>query len=146
MCKSKSKRAITPHGDAADRPIIPALADPVFCFDHRYEFLQKEIAVADRAINGIDVERLPAFRRNDEKFSHLVLLAKIIEQRPPAAVKKCSLVVAQAVQEVQHGIGLCGTPGCAGVIAGRKVDAVVDRMFQNAALQSIAVNPALSAR
>ncbi len=130
----------------ADRPTIPAFADAVFRFDHRDEFLQKEIAVAHRAVGGIDVESSSAFRRDDKKFSHLVLPAKIVEQRPSATVEEGSLVVAEAVKKIQHGIFLCGVLACARLVAGRKVDAVVNRMFQNAAIQRVALDAALSVR
>src|ERR1700693_5688559 len=146
MSESETQRAITSHGDAADRSIIPALADAVFRFDRRDEFLQEELAVAHRAVRGIDVERSPAFRRDDKKFSHLVLPAKIVKQCPPAAVKEGPLVVAEAVEEIQHGIFLFGPLGRACVVAGWKVDAVVNRMFQNAAVQRVTVDAALSAR
>src|ERR1039458_1220801 len=144
MSKSETQRTITTHGDAADRSIISAFADPVFRFDQRDEFLQEEITVAHRAVGGIDVERLPAFRGNNEEFSHLVLPAKIFEERPSAAVKEGSFVVAEAVEKVQHGICLRRMLVRASIVAGGKVDAVVNRVLQNLAVQRVAVNAALS--
>ena len=119
------------------------LADAVFGFDQRDEFLQEKIAVAHRAVGRIDVESSPAFRCGDEEFSYLVLLPEIVEQSPSAAVEESLLVVAQAMQEVKHGIALRRTPGCAGIVAGRKVNAIVDLVFQNPAVQRVAVDAAL---
>ena len=134
MSEGNPQRTISAHGDAADRSVTTPLADTVFTFDQRDEFLQEEVAVANRTVGRIDVEGSPAFRRNDEKLPYLVLAAEIVKQRPAAAVKESALVVAQAVQEVEHWIASDRMRGCAGVIAGRKVNAVVDLMFQDRAV------------
>ncbi len=73
-----------------------------------------------------------------------MLLTKIVEQRPSAAVEERLLVIAEAVQEIEHRILLCRILVRAGVVAGGKIDAVMDWMFQNAAVQRIAVDAALS--
>src|SRR5580700_1419433 len=143
MSEGEPQRTIATHGDAADRPIVPALADPIFRFDERDEFVQEEITVAHRPISRINVERSPAFGRDDEKFSHLVLAAKIVEHRPSPAVKKSALVITEAVQKIQYGICLRGMLSSTGVVAGGKVDAVVNRMLQNLAAQRVAVDAAL---
>jgi hypothetical protein len=105
--------------------------------------LQKEITVAHRTVSRINVERSSAFGRDDEKFSHLVLAAKIVEHRPSPAIEKCSLVIAETVQKIQHGICLRGMLSRTGIVAGGKVDAVVNRMLQNLAVQRVAVDAAL---
>src|SRR5580704_5728662 len=148
ISKGRSNRAISGismggYGNAADGPITSALADAVSGFDQWDELLQKEVAVAHRAIGRIDVETSSAFRSDDEKFSHLVLPAEIVKQRPSSTVEEGSLVVAQAVQKIQHGIALRRMAGSARIIASGKVNAIVDLMFQDPAVQGIAVDPAL---
>ena len=126
------------------RPARPG-ANAVFALDVRHEFLQKEIAVAYRAVGRVDVEAAPALRRDDQKIAHLVLVAQIVEQRPAAAVEKCLLVVAQAVQKIEHRISLRRMLRRARVVAGGQVDAVMDDMFQDVAVQRAAIDAALRA-
>jgi len=143
MQKSKTQRAISAHGDAANGSIAPSFADTVLSFDQRDEFLQEKIAVAHRAVGRIDVETSSTFWSDDEELSHLVLSAEIVEQRPASTVKESSLVVSEAVQKIQHGIGLGRVAGSAGIVAGGKVNAIMDLVFQYPAVQSVAVDPAL---
>src|SRR5712692_3749450 len=134
MRESKPQRAVASHGDAADGATASPSVDTVFGFDERDELLQKKIAVAGCAVGGIDVEGASAFRSDNQKLSYLVLLPKIIKQRPSAAVKQRALIVAEAVQEIEDWVCLGRMLGCTGVVAGGKVDAVVDRMFQDPAV------------
>src|SRR5208282_2400225 len=71
-------------------------------------------------------------------------LAEIVEQRPSAAVKERLLVVAESVKEIKHWIALRRVLRCARGIARGQVDAVVHRIFENSAIQRVAVDPALS--
>src|ERR1700688_1331066 len=144
MKESETQRAVTAHRDAADRPIISALLDAVFVLDEGDEFLQEEIAVAHGTVGRIDIERLSTLGSDDEKFSNFALLPEIVEQSPSARVKKSSLVVAEAVQKIKHRVGLGWMLRSAGFIAGGQVNAVMNRMFQNSAVQRVAVDSALS--
>src|SRR5437763_12926649 len=134
MGKSETQRAIASHGDAADGAAAPAFTNTVVRLDVRDEFLQKEITVTHRAVGGIDVERAPAFGRDDEELSYLLLLSKIIEHCPSAAVEQCALVIPEPVQEIKHGIGLNRMFSRACAVTGGKVDAIVNWTFQNAAV------------
>ena len=69
-------------------------SNAIFAFNVRQKLLQEEIAVSYCPIRGVDVKAAPAFRRNNQKIAHLVLLAHIIQQRPSAAVEQRLLVVA----------------------------------------------------
>lgn len=73
-----------------------------------------------------------------------MVLAEIVEHRPAAAVEERFLVVAQAVQEIEYWIVLGRVLLCAGVVAGWKVDAVMDCILENPAVQSVAFDAALS--
>ncbi len=106
--------------------------------------MQEKIAVAHAAVGRIDVERLPALGSGNEKFPNFVLLPEIVEQSPSASVKKSSLVVPEAVQKIKHWIVLGWMLRGAGVIASGQVNAVVNRVFQDSAVQRVAVDAALS--
>src|SRR5580704_565865 len=126
MCKGGSQRSVASHGNSADRTGTADLIDAVFVFDQRNKFPKQEIAVAHGAIRRIDVKRTSAFRSGDEKFSYLVLLAKIIQHRPSTAVEERALVVSQAVQKIKHRIFLDRLPRLGRVIAGREINAIMN--------------------
>src|SRR5262249_50889574 len=71
----------------------------------------------------------------------LVLAAKVFDQAPAAGAEQRLLVLSQAMQEVEHGI--VTLPGVAGVIVGRLLHAVADGLLENAAIDDIAIGPAL---
>ncbi len=146
VTEGEAQRAVTAHGNPCDRMVGAALLDTIFRFDPRNKFLQKEIAITNGAIGRIDVKATFPFRRDDKEIAQLMLLAKIVEQRPTPAIEKCLLVVSQTVQKVKHGILLLRTPGCARIVACRKIDTVVNRIFQYLAVECVAIDPALSAQ
>src|ERR1700691_2297413 len=74
-----------------------------------------------------------------------MLPSKVVEKCPSAAVKQGSFVVSEAMKEVQNWICLCGMLGLTRIVASGKIDAVVNRMFQNLAVHRIAIDTALSA-
>ncbi len=106
--------------------------------------MQEKIAVADGAVGRVDVKTSSAFRSDDKKIAELLLLAKIVEHCPSAAVEKRFLVIAQAVEKIEHRIVLWRVLFCAGVVAGRKVDAVMDWVLENPAVHGVAFDAALS--
>ena len=144
MAEGETQGTVSAHGDSGDRSIAAAFADAVFLFDEWDELLQEKIAVADGTVGGVDVKTFSAFGSDDKKIAELMLLAEIVEHRPSTAVEKRFLVVAQAVKEVEHGIMLWRVLFCFGVVAGRKVDAVMDCVPENPAVDSIAFDAALS--
>ena len=144
MAKGETQRTVSAHGDAGDRSIAAALADAVFLFDEWDELLQEKIAVAFGTVGGVDVKTSSTFGSDDKKIAELVLLAEIVEHRPAAAVEKRFLVVAQAMEEIEHWVVLWRVLFCFGVVAGGKVDAVMDRVLENPAVESIAFDAALS--
>ncbi len=146
MAEGEAERTITSHGDAADRSIPAPTADAVFAFNRRDKLLQKKVAIANGAICGVDVEGSAALGSDYEKIADLMFLAEVIEQRPSSAVKEGLLVVAQSVKKVKYRVALRRSPGRAGVVAGRQVNAVVHWIFKNSAIQCVAVDPALSMR
>ena len=145
MAEGETQRTVSPHRDSGDRSIVAAFADAVFPFDERDKLLQKKIAVTNRTVSGVDVETFSAFGSNNEKIAEFMLLAKIVEHRPAAAVEERFLVIAQAVEEIEHWIVLGRFVVCARIVAGWKVDAVMDRVLENAAVQSVAFDATLSA-
>src|SRR3954463_12988204 len=146
MRKGKAQRSVSAHGNSADAPSRASRSNAVFVFNMRHEFLQEKITVADRPAGGIDVKTSPAFRSDHQEIAHLMLLAQIVEQRPAATVKQRPFVVAQAVQKVQHRIALRRLLRRTLVVSRWQVDAVVDDLLQNAAVQGTAVDPALCGR
>ena len=136
MAEGEAQRTVSAHGDSSDRSIAAALADAVFLFDERDKFLQKKIAVANGAVGGVDVKTPPAFRSDDEKITDLLLLAKVVEHCPCAAVEKRLLVIAQAVEKIEDRIVSWRALFCAGVVASRKVDTVVDWVLENSAVHA----------
>src|SRR5208282_1233988 len=134
MAEGEAKRTIAAHGDAADRSIPAAAADAVFALNRGDELLQKEIAVANRTIGGVDVETSSAFWSNDEKIANLMFLPEIIQQRPSSAVEEGLLVVAEPVKKIEDWVALRGSFLSARIIAGRQVNAVMDRILENLAV------------
>src|SRR5580692_3823240 len=143
MAEGETQRAVTPHGNTADRPVISALGNAVFLFDQRDELLKKEVAITDGTVCGVDIETASTLRGDDEKLPKLMFLAEVVEQCPAAAVEKRFLIVAKAVEEIQHGIVLWNSLGRTSVIAGWQVHAVVNRVFENLTAQRVALNPTL---
>src|SRR5580658_3580745 len=117
MGESEAQRSVAAHGNSADGAACAAGSYPVLAFDVRQKLLQEKVAVAYRTVGRVDVETAPALRRDDEKVAHLVLFAEVVEQGPAAAVEERLLVVAQAVQEVQHRIALNRTLRRARIVA-----------------------------
>src|SRR5579863_6054117 len=108
MRETEPQSSITAHGNSADRSSRTSRANAVGVFDMRHKLLQEKIAVVYRAVSRVDIEAAPAFGRNDEKVAHPMLVAKIVEQSPSAAVEECLLAVSQTVQEIEHRIALRG--------------------------------------
>ncbi len=144
MAEGEAQRTVSAHGDSSDRSIAAAFADAVFLFDERDKLLQKKIAVANGAVGGVDVKTFSAFRSDDEKITELMLLAKVVEHCPSTAVEKRFLVIAQAVEKIEDRIVLWRALFCAGVVASRKVDAVMDWVLENSAVHGVAFDAALS--
>ena len=146
MRERETQGPVAAHGNSADGAARAAGPDPVFAFNVRQEFLQKKVVVAYRALGGVDVEAAPALRRDDEKVAHLVLVAQIVEQRPSTAIEECLLVVAQAVQKIEHRITRWGMLRRARIVARGHVDAIADHLFEDVAVESAAVDAALRGR
>ncbi len=146
MGKSEAQGTVASHGNPADGSACAARTKAVFALDVGQEFLEKEVAVADGGVGGVDVEAAPSFGRDNQEVAHLVLVAQIVEQCPAARVEEGLLVVAKAVQKIQHWISLGRMGRRARVITGGQVDTVVDDLFENTAVQGAAVDAALSGR
>src|ERR1041385_2904201 len=138
MPEGVSQCAIPSHGNSADGARRAASANAVLAFNVRHEFLQKKIAGAESAVGGIDVKASPAFRCDDQKITHAMLLTQVIQQRPSSAVEQSSFVVAQAVQEIQNRIRLL-----CGVVSRGQVNAVMHCPLENAAVDRTAIDPTL---
>src|SRR5579863_4087359 len=110
----------------------------------REKFLQKKIAVAHRAVGGVDVEAASALRCGDQEITHFMLLTEIIEQAPAAATEQGLLVIAQSVQEIKHWITSRRMLGRAGVISGGQIDAIMNDLLEDVAVERAAVDAALS--
>src|SRR5271154_835974 len=124
MRESEAQCSVAAHGNSADGATRAAGQDSVFALDVRKQFLQEKIAVAHGAVGGVDVEAASGLRRDNQEVAHLVLFAKIVEQRPAAAVEQGLLVIAQAVQKIEHRITLSGMLRRSRVVTGGQVDAV----------------------
>ena len=141
MGEGETQRAVSSHGNAGDGPALPSRADAIFAFDRRDEFLQKEIAVAERVARRVDVETALAFRRHHQKVTDLMLAAQVFDHAPSAGAEQRLLVLAETVQEVEHGIA--PRRRIFGVIVRRQLHAVVNRLLENAAVDDVAVSAAL---
>ena len=115
--------------------------NPVPALDVGYEFLQKEIAVAERVIRRVDIETSASIGRDHQKVVDLTLPAQILDQAPSPGAEQCLLVLPEAMQKVKHRIA--ALLRVIGVIVGRKLDAVVNGLFQDAAVYSVAIGAAL---
>src|SRR5271156_331146 len=101
--KSKPERAVSTHRDTADGSCRALPANRVMGLDIRNELANKEIAVAHAAIGRVDVETAPAFGRDDQEIGDLSLLAKIFDQFRSTALEQSLFVIAEPVQEIEHG-------------------------------------------
>jgi hypothetical protein len=72
-----------------------------------------------------------------------MVLAHIVEHGPAPRVEKGLLVVAEPVKKIKHRKVLGGVLGRASVITCRQIDAVVDGVFENVAVEGVAINPTL---
>src|SRR5579862_1686703 len=144
MGEGKTQSAITTHRDAADGTAGTPWPDAILPFDVWKKFLEEKIAVADGAIRRIDVETATGLGSNDQEIAQPVLLAKIIEQRPTAALEQGLLVIAQPVQKIKHWITLRKL-GCI-VVSRRKINTIADNALQDPAIERTAVDPALCAQ
>src|ERR1700741_4777124 len=105
MREGEPQRAIPAHRDPADSAIGVAFADAILRFDKRNKLLQEKITVPYFAVGRVDVKSSTAFRSGDQEFSDLVLLAKVVEQRPSTAIEQRALVIPQAMQKIKHRVG-----------------------------------------
>src|SRR5580765_3455238 len=143
MGKGEAQSTVPSHGNATEGSACAARADAVFALNVRQEFLEEEVAVTNRAVGGVDVEAAPSFGRDNQEVAHLVLAAQIVKQCPTARVEESLLVVAESVQKIQYWISLGRMVRRTRVITGGQVDAVVDDLFENTAVQGAAVDAAL---
>ena len=121
-----------------------ARADAIFAFDVRNELLKEKIAVAELIAGRVDIETALAFRRHHQKVCDLVLAPQVLDHAPSPGAEQCLLVLSQAVKEVKHRIA--PWRGTLGVIVWRQLHAVVDRLFEDAAVDDAAVGAALRIR
>src|SRR6478672_685119 len=138
MRERESQCAIPAHRNSADGPRRAAFMDTVLAFNVRHKFLQKKIAVAEFAVGRIEVKASPAFRCDDQKITHAMLFAQIIEQCPSPAVKQSPFVVPQPVQEIQNWIRLL-----CGIVSRWQVNAVMHYPLQNSAVNRTAIDATL---
>ena len=75
-----------------------------------------------------------------------MLAAQIIEQGPAATVEEGPLIVAQAVQKIEHRIVLGGLLRRTRIVGCGQVHAVMDHLFEDVAIQSVAIDAALGRR
>src|ERR1039458_2824929 len=134
MRERETQGSVAAHGDPADGAAGAAGKNPVLAFDLRDEFLQEEVVIAHKAIGGVDVKAAAALRSDDQKVTHLVLVAQILEQGPAAAVEKRLFVVSQTAKKIEYRITLRGLLGGACIVARGQVDAKVDHLFQDVAV------------
>src|ERR1700730_18563930 len=107
MGETNSQCAVASHGKSADSSRLSPCADTISAFNERHELAEKEIAVEGLAVAGIDVERIPSVRRDEQKIPDLVVPAQILQFRPLAGHSRRLFVSSQTVQKVQNRITLC---------------------------------------
>src|SRR6266702_4245986 len=101
MRECESQCPISSHRNSGDGAGRPPGANTIFVLNMWQEFLQEEVTVAHGTVGGIHVEAAPAFGRGDQKIADLMLVAQIIEQRPPSAIEQSSFIVAEAMQKIK---------------------------------------------
>jgi hypothetical protein len=67
--------------------LLAAFADAIFRFDQRNEFLQKEIAVANPPIGGVDVETFAHLQERAIRNSPILYVGG--EDRRAASIRRC---------------------------------------------------------
>lgn len=105
--------------------------------------MKEKIAVLYFSIGRVDVETALRFRGNDKKIANLVLLAKVFNQIPSSGLEQSLLILAKAMQVVKDGITLGGVTGDGCIVPRRQQNTIMDGFTKSAAVQSIAVDPAL---
>src|SRR5580692_2138888 len=124
MREGEAQGAIAAHRDAANGASRTAGKNPILAFHLRNEFLQKEVAVRHGAIGRVDIERAAPLWSDDQEITHLALVAQIVEQRPAAAIEEGLLVVAEAVQKIEHRVAPCRMLRRTCIVAGWQVYAI----------------------
>ncbi len=81
-----------------------SVAGAVMSLDEGHEFLHQEILVALASVARIDEEGAVPIGRDDQEFADLLLIPQILNQIPAARVEQGLLILAETVQEIEHGI------------------------------------------
>src|SRR5207248_121589 len=112
--------------------------DSVMGFDEWQKFADEEVVVAIMPIGRIDEEGAATFGRGHDEVTGFVLARQLFNQAPPAAAHKRLLVLAEPVQEIEHGIFL----GFLLITRGEH-HTIAHRAVQHMALDAGAINAAL---
>ena len=91
MRERDPQRSVSAHRKASDAARGAFSANAIRVFDERHELVNKEIAVQSLAVARIDVKRVPAIRRNDQKIADFVVAAQILQPvHSPSTAIVCS--------------------------------------------------------
>src|ERR1017187_5911436 len=104
MAERKMQRAVPAHGHACDAAISASVAGAIVSLDEGHEFLHQEILVALASISRVNEEGAAPIGRSDHELADLLLIPQILNQVPAARVEKRLLILAETVQEIEHGI------------------------------------------
>src|ERR1700685_1470227 len=100
MRKSHSQRPISTHRKPSNPAARSLRPYPVGVVNERNKLAKQEIAVGSFAIPLIDIKRVPAVRRDDQEFTHLLFTTQILQQSPFPVQGHRLLVSAQAMKRV----------------------------------------------
>ena len=100
----------------------------ILVIDRGNEFLDEEIFVALMAVKGVDVKTLAAFGHHHDELADLPLAHQTFPGLLAAMFAPALVMFEEAVQVIKHRV-----PVGAGIVAGRKRDAVIHRAPEDGA-------------
>src|SRR5436305_2776021 len=138
MREGQPQCAITSHRKAGHAAEFASTNDSVMGFDEWQKFADEEVVVAIMPIGRIDEKGAATFGRNHDEVTGFVLARQIFNHAPSAAAHKRLLVLAEPVQEIEHGIFL----GFLLITRGEH-HTIAHRSVQHMAFDAGAINAAL---
>ena len=137
MTKRQMQGAVAAHGHAGDSTTAAAFFRAVMRIDEGHHFLNQKILVGAFSVARIDEEGAIAIGRDDQKFTDLHLFPQILREIEAAGVDHGLLVLAEAVQEIQHRVAARPVV----VVAGRQQNAVLDFAVEKLAGHGATLGP-----
>jgi hypothetical protein len=135
----KAKRSVAAHRDSGDAARGAGALGAILLLHLRHEFLDEEVVVTHQAVLRVEIEGAAGAGRQHDEVADLALAPQVGNHVPSAEVQQRLLVVAKAVQVIEHGIA----SRLVLIEAGGKKSAIAHRAFQNRRVDDRALGAAL---